>query len=196
MRPSGYLTICLFLVVILAVFTLPVFAQAAQAKAPQIKTQSEFDAYNACFTEKDPVKKADLCQKFVDGFKDSEVLVDGYKLILQSYYQSRNWKLLMDAADRVAAVPSADSNLKSYAYERAMVAAQNSNNRDKCVTYGDKVLAIDADNLNVLLTVSTVIAQQYASDATQLQTAGAMARKALLMLASRMDKAPDRKSVV
>jgi hypothetical protein len=192
MRPSGYLTTCLFLVVMLALSTLPVFAQAAQAKAPQIKTQSEFDAYNACFMEKDPAKKADLCEKFVDGFKDSELLVDGYKLILQSYYQSHNWKLLMDAADRVVALPSADSNLKSYAYERAMAAAQNSNNSDKCVTYGDKVLAIDADNLNVLLTVSTVIAQQYASDATQLQRAGDMARKALLMVASRMDKAAPR----
>ena len=189
MRPSGCLTICLFLVVMLAVPTLPLFSQAVQAKTPQIKTQFEFDAYNACYKENDPARKADLCEKFVDDFKDSELLVNGYKLILQSYYQSHNWKLLMDAADRVAALPSADSNLKSYAYERAMVAAQNSNNRDKCVTYGDKVLAIDADNLNALLTVSTLIAQQYASDATQLQKAGDMARKALLMVASRMDKA-------
>ena len=189
MRRSGCLTICLFLVVMLAVSTLPLFSQAAEAKTPQIKTQTEFNAYNACFAEKDLTKKADLCEKFVDDFKDSELLADGYKLIIQSYYQSHNWKLVMDAADRVAALPSADSNLKGYAYERAMVAAQNSNNRDKCVMYGDKVLAIDADNLNVLLTVSTIIAQQYASDATQLQRAGDMARKALLMLASRMDKA-------
>jgi hypothetical protein len=189
MRPSGYLTTCLFLVVMLAVSTLPIFAQAAQAKSPQIKTQDEFNAYNACFTEKDPAKKADLCEKFVDGFEDSEFLVNGYKLILQSYYQSQNWKLLMDAADKVVALPGADSNLKSYAYERAMVAAQNLNNSDKCVTYGNQVLAIDADNLNALLTVSTVVAQQYASDATQLQKAGDMARKALLMVASKMDKA-------
>src|SRR5262249_38200257 len=189
MRPSGHLTTCLFLVVMLAVPTLPLFSQAVQAKTPQIKTQFEFDAYNACFAEKDLAKKADLCEKFVDDFKDSELLVNGYKLILQSYYQSHNWKLLMDAADRVAARPSADSNLKSYAYERAMVAAQNSNNRDKCVTYGEKVLAIDADNLNALLTVSTLIPQQYAADAPQLQRAGEMARKALLMVASKMDKA-------
>ena len=158
-------------------------------KTPQIKTQPEFNAYNACFTEKDLAKKADLCEKFVDDFKDSDFLANGYKLILQSYYQSHNWKLLMEAVDRVVALPSADSNLKSYAYERAMVAAQNSNDSDKCVTYGDKVLAIDADNLNSLLTVSTVIVQHYASDATQLQRAGDMARKALLMVASKMDKA-------
>jgi tetratricopeptide (TPR) repeat protein len=189
MRPSGCLTTCLLLVVMLAVSTLPVFAQAAQAKAPQIKTQPELDAYNACYREKDPVRQVDLCEKFLDGFKDSELLADAYKLILRSYFQSQNWKLLMDTADRVAALPGADSKLKSYAYGSALVAAQNSKNGDKCVTYGDKVLAIDADNLNALLTVSTVIAQQYASDATQLQRADAMARKALLMLASRMDKA-------
>jgi tetratricopeptide (TPR) repeat protein len=189
MRPSGYLTTCLFLVVILAVPTLPVFAQAARAKAPQIKTQPEFDAYNACYREKDPARQADLCEQFVDGFKDSELLVDGYKLILQTYYRSQNWQRLMDAADRVAALPIADSYLKSYVYERAMVAAQNLKNGDKCLSYGDKVLAIDADNLNALLTVSSAIVQQYASDGTQLQRAGDMARKALLMVASKMDKA-------
>jgi len=189
MRLSGYLTICLFLVVILAVPTLPVFAQAAQEKAPQIRTQPEFNAYNACFTEKDPAKKADLCEKFVDGFKDSDFLISGYKLIIQSYYQSQNWKLLMDAADRVVALPAADNTVKSYAYERAMVAAQNSNNIDKCVSYGDKVLAIDMDNFNALYTVSTVIPQQYSSDMTQLVRAGDMARKALLLAASMIEKA-------
>jgi tetratricopeptide (TPR) repeat protein len=187
MRPSGYLTICL--VVMLALSALPLFAQAAQEKAPQIRTQPEFNAYNACFTEKDPVKKADLCQKFVDGFKDSDFLISGYKLIIQSYYQSQNWKLLMDTTDRVVALPSADNSVKSYAYESAMVAAQNSNNIDKCVSYGDKVLAIDMDNFNALYTVSTVIPQQYSSDMTQLVRAGDMARKALLLAASMIEKA-------
>src|SRR5262249_22694959 len=51
---------------------------------------------------------------------------------------------------------------------------------------------IDGDNLNALLTVSTLISQQYASDATQLRRAGDLARKALLMVASKMDTAAPR----
>jgi tetratricopeptide (TPR) repeat protein len=176
-------------VVILAVSTLPVFAQAAQEKTLQTRTQPEFNAYNACYSEKDPAKRADLCEKFVEGFKDSDFFISGYKLIIQSYYLSQNWKLLMDAADRVGELTAADNAVKGYAYERAMVAAQNSNNMDKCVSYGDKVLAIDPDNFNALYTVSTVIPQQYSSDMTQLVRAGDMARKALLLAASMIDKA-------
>jgi tetratricopeptide (TPR) repeat protein len=194
MRPNGYLTMCLLLVAVLVVPALPLFAQAAQDKTPQTKTPAEFNAYNSCYTEKDPAKKADLCEKFVDGFKDSDFFISGYKLIIQSYYQSQNWKLLMDAADRVGALPSADNTMKGYAYEKAMVAAENSNNIEKCVSYGDKVLAIDPENFNALYTVSTVIPQQYSSDMTQLVRAEDMARKALGLAASMMDKAkPEEK---
>jgi hypothetical protein len=56
----------------------PVFAQAGQDKTPQIRTQPEFNAYDACFKEKDFAKKAELCEKFVDGFKDSDFVVSGF----------------------------------------------------------------------------------------------------------------------
>ena len=51
----------LVLTVVLAASALPGFSQAAPAKAPQLKTQPEYNSYTACFNEKDPAKKADLC---------------------------------------------------------------------------------------------------------------------------------------
>lgn len=193
MRQSGYLKISLFLVVVLAV-SAPAFAQAAQGNTPRTRTLPEFNAYDACFKEKDFAKKAELCEKFVDGFKDSDFLVSGFRLIIQSYYQTQNWQLLMNAADRAAALPSADNNLREYVYERAAIAAQNANNLDKCITYGDQVLAIDPDNFNALYTVSTVVPQKTSVDIAQLERAAEMARKALVMAASMMDKAaPEEK---
>ena len=189
MRKSGYPTISLFLLLVVAFPALPAFGQAAQGRAPQTRSLPEFNAYNACFKETDFAKKAVLCQTFVDGFKDSDFVVSGFRLIIQSYFQTQSWKMLMDAADRAAGLPSADDSLKDYAYERAMVAAQNTNDLDKCISYGDKVLAIEPDNFNALYTVSTVIPQKTSEDIAQLERAAAMARKALTMAASMMDKA-------
>jgi tetratricopeptide (TPR) repeat protein len=185
----GYLRISLFLLVMLAVPALPIFAQPAQGKTPQTKTPAEYNSYSACYAEKDFTKKADLCQKFVDGFKESDFLVSGYKLIIQSYYQTQNWQLLMDAAEKAVALPDADDSLKGYAYEKAMAAANNANNLDKCISYGNKVLAIDANNFNALYVVSTVVPQKSPTDITQLERAADMARKALVMAASMMEKA-------
>ena len=189
MRESGYLRISLFLLSVLAVSSLPVFGQAAQGRTPQTRTMPEFNAYDACFKEKDFAKKAELCQKFVDGFKDSDFVVSGFKFLIQSYYVTQNWQLLMNAADGAAALPGADNDLKGYVYQGAMIAAQNANNLDKCITYGNQVLAIDSENFNALYTVSTVIPQKTSVDIAQLERAAEMARKALVMAASQMDKA-------
>jgi hypothetical protein len=189
MRESGYLKITLFMVVMLVAPVLSVFAQAAQDRKPQTRTLPEYNAYNACFKETDFAKKAELCQKFVDGFMDSDFVVSGFRLIIQSYYETQNWQLLMNAADRAAALPSADNDLKGYAYQKAMVAAQNANNLDKCILYGDQVLTIDPDNFNALYLVSTVVPQKTSVDIAQLERAAAMARKALVMAASMMDRA-------
>jgi hypothetical protein len=189
MKRSGYLENSLFSVVMSAALALPGFAQAAQVKTPQTRTVPEFNSYNDCYKETDFAKKADLCQKFVDGFNDSDFLVSGYKLIIQSYYQSKNWQLLMDVADRAAALPSADDSLKSYAYETAMVGAENAKDLAKCVSYGEKVLAMNPDNLTALYTVSGVIPQKSSTDIAALNRAAEMARKALLIAAQMMEKA-------
>src|SRR5215831_8679811 len=132
MKRTGYLGMSLFLIAIVALAALPGFGQAAQGKTPQLRTQPEYNSYTACFNEKaDFAKKADLCEKFVNEFKDSDFLVNGYKMIIQSYLQTKNWQKVMDTADKLVALPAADSSTKEDAYYSAMAAAQNAGNIGK-----------------------------------------------------------------
>src|SRR5207244_7487788 len=54
---------------------------------------------------------------------------------------------VIDAAERAANSPGADNRLKAFAYANAMVASQNLNKIDDVLKYGDKVLAIDPNDL-------------------------------------------------
>src|ERR1041385_768243 len=148
MRRTGYLGISLLLVLVTA---LPGFSQAApaaQAKGPQAKTQAEYNAYTALYNEKNPQKKAELGEKFIMDFKESDFVGNAYTMILGAYTAAQAWPKVIDAAERASALPSADSKLKAFAYANAMVAAQNLNQIDKVIAYGDKGLSIEPNDLN------------------------------------------------
>src|SRR5437016_3814184 len=170
MRRTGYLGVSLLLILILAVSALPSFAQAApaqaQAKQPAAKTKAEYDAYLAFYNEKDPKKKADLGEKFLadPAFKESDFIPNAHTMIIKAYADDKNWAKVMEAADRAAARPGADNNSKAYAYANAMIAAQNTNNVDKVLAYGDKVLSISPNDLNTLITLSAAIPAKLPAD--------------------------------
>src|SRR5207244_6721564 len=71
---------------------------------------------------------------------------------------------VIDAAERAANSPGADTKLKAFAYANAMVASQNLNKIDDVLKYGDKVLAIDPNDLNTMITLSAVIPSKLPSD--------------------------------
>jgi|SwirhisoilCB2_FD_contig_91_934681_length_1585_multi_3_in_0_out_0_2 tetratricopeptide (TPR) repeat protein len=189
MRRTGYLGTSLVLTVMLAASALPGLGQAAQGKAPQLRTQPEYNSYTACYNEKDPAKKADLCEKFVTDFKDSDYLSQGYTMIVQGYTGSKNWAKVMEAADRIGAVSAVDTKTKGFAYANAMVAAQNANNVDKVLAYGEKVLTVDPNDLNTLITMSATIPVKYPNDKAQLDKAADMATKAIAGLQPMLAKA-------
>jgi len=189
MRRTGSVATCLFAVILMTA-ALTGFGQAPQGRQPAPKTQPEFNAYTAFFNEKDPAKKAELGEQFIAGFKESELIPTAYKLTIQAYTNSKNWAKVMDAADRFAALPGVDNDSKAYAYLNAINAAQNLNDLNKLIAYGEKVLAIDPNNLNALITLSAVIPQKYPSEPAQLDKAAEMANKALAGLQPLMDKAP------
>jgi len=197
MRRTGYPRVSLLLILILGVSALPGFSQApaAQAKAPAAKTQAEYDAYKAVYDEKDPKKKAELGEKFLanPAFKESDFIPNTHTIIITSYANDKNWAKVMEAADRAAVLPNADNRLKGFAYGNAMIAAQNANNVDKVLSYGDKVLVIDPNDLNTLITLSAAIpAKLPADDAgkkTALDKAADYAGKALAGIAPLMAKA-------
>jgi tetratricopeptide (TPR) repeat protein len=179
----------MLLILVLAVSALPGYGQAAQAKQPQIKTQAEFTAYTALYNEKDPAKKADLGEKFLTDFKESEMIPNAYRMILGGYAATNNWAKVLDAADRAAAWSGADDTLKEVAYTNAMIAAQNQNNADKILSYGDKVLALNPNSLQALLLVSGAIPVKYPNDKAQLDKAADLATKALAGIQPMMAKA-------
>src|ERR1700730_12089668 len=95
MRRTGYPGVSLLLILILAASALPGFSQApaAQAKAPQAKTQAEYDAYKALFDEKDRKKKGDGWEKFIasPALKESDFILNPHRMIITAYAADKNW---------------------------------------------------------------------------------------------------------
>ena len=162
MRRTSYLGVSLLLIVALGV---PAFSQAPPAPTgPQPKTQAEYNAYKALYDEKDAAKKAELGEKFLTDFKDSDFITNTYTMIIGAYSRAQNWAKVMEATDRAVVFPKADMRLKTFALENAMVAAQQTNNFEKIVEYGDKLLAIDPNNLNAMITLSSMIPERLPMD--------------------------------
>jgi tetratricopeptide (TPR) repeat protein len=193
MKRTGYLGISLSLLLALAVSALPGFSQDKQ---PQLKTKPEYDAYLAVYNEKDPVKKAELGEKFISEFKESEGIPNVYTMTIGAYTNAKNWAKVIDAADRAAALPQADNKLKGYAYGSAMIASQNMNNIDKVISYGEKVLMIDPNDLNAMITLSSVIPMKLPADEAgkkaALDKASDLATKALAGVGGMMSKADNQ----
>jgi len=179
MKRTAYLGFSLLLLIALLAAP-PAFGQD---KPKQAKTPAEYNAYLAFYNEKDPAKKAELGEKFVNDFKESDFVTDAYLGTLTAYSNAKNWRKVIDTAEKAVALPNADNKLKAAAYFNAMVAAQNLNDVDKVIGYGEKVLTIDATDLNALVTLSAVIpAKLPAGDAekkTALDKADNYANKAL-----------------
>lgn len=178
----------LFLILILMVAELPGRAQATQA-AP--KTQAEYNDYRAAYDEKDPAKKAELAEKYITTYKESDpaMIPSAYSLVISGYVNSKNWAKVMDAADRIAALSTADNRTKAFANANAMMAAQNLNDINNILKYGDAVLAITPDDLNTLVMMSTVIPQKYPGNKAQLDKAADLANKGLAGIQQMMTKA-------
>ena len=191
MKRTGYLGVSLFLLLALVVSALPGFGQDRQ---PQLKTRPEYDAYVAVFNEKDPAKKAALGEKFIAEFKESEGVPNAYTMTIGAYTNAKNWAKVVETADRAAALPQADNKLKAYGYANAMIAAQNLNQIEKVLSYGEKVLAIDPNDLNTMITLSAVIPAKLPDDAagkkTALDKAQDLANKALSGIQGMVAKAP------
>jgi hypothetical protein len=190
MKRTGYLGISLFLMLALVITALPGFGQEKQ---PQAKTRPEYDAYLALFNEKDPAKKAPLGEKFITDFKESDFIPNAYTMIIGAYTASKNWAKVMENADKAVALPGADNKLKAYANANAMIAAQNTNNLDKVIQYGEKVLAIDPNELNTMITLSAVIPAKLPADEAgkkaALDKAHDLATKALAGIQGMVTKA-------
>jgi tetratricopeptide (TPR) repeat protein len=145
------------------------------------------------FNEKDPVKRAALGEKFITDFKDSEGVLSAYNMVLGAYVAAKNWPKVMETADKIVTLPNADNKFKGYALANAMIAAQNSNNLEKTVSYGEKVLAIDPNDLNTMITLSAVYPAKLPADEAgkkaALDKSADLATKALAGIGAMVAKA-------
>src|SRR5262249_16652542 len=116
-----------------------------------------------------------------------------YNMTITAYAAAKNWAKVIETADKAAALPNADNKLKAYAYANAMIAAQNMNNIDKVISYGEKVFAIDPTDLNTMLFLSPVIPQKLPADdagkKAALDKASDLANKALAGIQDMKSKA-------
>jgi tetratricopeptide (TPR) repeat protein len=156
MKRTGYLAFTLLLILSLGV---PGFSQQ-----PQAKTQAEYQGYMAVYNEQAPPKKAELAEKFLAENKDSDFVPNAYQMLVGAYARSQNWAKVMEAADRAAALPKVDDKLKSFAYQNAMTAAQQTNNFEKIVEYANKSLAINPQDLPALMALATTVPERLPPD--------------------------------
>jgi tetratricopeptide (TPR) repeat protein len=181
MRRTCYLGLSLLLIVGLGA---PAFSQqAAPAAGPQAKTPAEYNAYKAVYDEQAAPKKAELAEKFITDFKESELMGQALTMLVGAYAKAQNWTKVMEAADRAVAYPKADAKLKGFALGNAMVAAQQANVFEKIVEYGDKLLAVDPNDLNAMITLSSMLPERLPADEAgrkaALDKANTLAMKAM-----------------
>jgi tetratricopeptide (TPR) repeat protein len=108
--------------------------------------------------------------------KDNQYRNGAFSLLLKSYSDAKNWKGVMDLANRYEKdVPNAPKDSKVYFLSQAMTAAAQAGDAAKVVEFGDKVIAVDPDNLNALLIVATTIPLNLPTDAAAMEKALAKA---------------------
>lgn len=71
------------------------------AKAPQWKSREEYDAFNAMAQEKDPNKKIQLAEAFIQKFSTSDFKSLAYLNEMQAYYQLGKADEAVDSAKKV-----------------------------------------------------------------------------------------------
>jgi hypothetical protein len=147
-------------------------AGQALSQQPQARSTAEYNAYLAFYQEQNPATKAELGEKFLVDYKDSDFKPGSYLLLAQAYEGSQNWAKVMEIAGRYEQeVPNAEAQNKAFMFEKGMMAAQQANNFPKVVEFGDKMLGIDPNNLNAQLTLSSMIPERLPQSEAEKQAA-------------------------
>jgi len=72
-----------------------------QAASPQWKSRDEYDAFNAMATEKDPEKKIQLAEAFLQKYPNSDFKDSAYLVEMQTYQGLNQMDKALDAAHKV-----------------------------------------------------------------------------------------------
>lgn len=167
MKKIGYAGLSM---VLSLAFALPVLSQ--QPPAAQAACDGKYRSYYGA--------QGDM--KLFDDFindpacKDSKYRNDAFTVMRTSLITAKNWKGVMDLANRYEKeVPDATKESKIYSMSQGMSAAGQAGDVAKLIEFGDRVIALDPENVNALLIVSTTISLNPPSDAAAMDKALAKA---------------------
>src|SRR6187551_1547121 len=149
MRRLGYAGLSTVLVLTIA---LPGLAQ--QPSPAEVACNAKYSTY---YTKQGDIP---LFDAFVNDptCKDNQYRNGAFSLMHKALADAKNWKGVMDLAGRYEKeMPNAPVASKLYFQGQAMTAAAQAGDVPKVLEFGDKVIALDPDNVNALLIVSTTI---------------------------------------
>src|SRR5215475_6863221 len=103
-RPVAALTISASLCVLLGNASM---ARAGQPQGPDTKppyTMPEYNAEQACGSDKNPASQVKCLDDFVSKYPNSALLIYVYPMYYQAYSQMKNWPKVIESADKLVAL--------------------------------------------------------------------------------------------
>jgi len=82
----------------------PQAGSAGQSGGKQPYTMAEYNAYQACASEKDPSTQVKCLDDFVAKYPNSALLIYAYPLYFQAYGQLKNYQKVIEYGDKVVAL--------------------------------------------------------------------------------------------
>lgn len=145
-------------------FALPVLAQTPSPA--EVACNAKYGKYYAAQSD----------MKLFDDFvndptcKDSKYRNDAFTVMRTALTTAKNWKGVMDLATRYEKeIPDATKESKVYSLSQGMTAAAQAGDAAKVLEFGDKVIAIDSNNVNALLIVTTTIPLNLPTDPAAIE---------------------------
>jgi tetratricopeptide (TPR) repeat protein len=140
--------------------------------------QQPSPAETACNAKYGKYYAAQSDMKLFDDFvndatcKDSKYRNDAFTVMRTSLMTAKNWKGVVDLTSRYEKeITDATKESKVYSLSQGMTAAAQAGDAAKVIEFGDKIIAVDPENLNALLIVATTIPQNLPTDPAAMDKA-------------------------
>jgi tetratricopeptide (TPR) repeat protein len=92
-------------------------AQETQTDSKTPYTIPEYNAFQACRTEKDPATQVKCLDDFSAKYPNSFLLQYAYQIYIQAYYTQKNYPKTVEYADKLAALDKIEPNVKLQALQ-------------------------------------------------------------------------------
>jgi tetratricopeptide (TPR) repeat protein len=119
-------------------------AQDTGDKSKQPYTMAEYNSYQACASDKNPATQVKCFDDFVSKYPNSALLVYVYPQYVQSYMQLKDYKKVLDFADKTVALDKIDGptkytvlSIRAQAYGALLQADPNGAGKDANLARGE-----------------------------------------------------------